>query len=202
MLNNIIEKNECLGNINKNNTPKNIKHIHPLVNIYREEQINKEQCYILPQFIDNKLQLLNDPIRSEKLILNSDVLSDSTISEQNTIINPISYFTLPINSNNFLEIVLNITNISQLNQFINSLDDTDIELLDFVISLYWKNNFNNIDEDMTNFIIINKKIIKKFFNKDLNDDIIFKMIEKLIKKNYGKKIKYIKKIKKYLIKYI
>lgn len=202
MLNNIVEKKECLGTINKNNISKNIKYIHPLINTFKEEQIDKEKCYILPQLIDNRIQLTNKPIINEKLILNSNVLSDSTVSDINTTINPLSYFSLPINSNNYIEIVFGISNISQLNQWINIIDDTDIDLLDFVMNLFWKNYYNIIDEDINNFIIVNKKIIKKFMYKEIDEAIIIKIVNRLIKNNFGKKIKYINKIKKYLIKYI
>jgi hypothetical protein len=70
------------------------------------------------------------------------------------------------------------------------------------LNLYWKNYYNKIDEDIDNFVIVNKKIFKKFLNKELNNEIILKIINRLIKNNYGKKIKYISKIKKYLVKYI
>jgi hypothetical protein len=202
MINNIIEKKECLGTINSNNKEKNIKYIHPLINTFKEEQFNKEQCYILPQIIDNRIQLVNQPKTDEKLILNSNVLSDSSISETNTTINPLSYFCLPINSNNYIEIVFGISNINKLSQWINMIDDTDIELLDFVMGLFWKNYYNIIDEDMDSFIGVNRKIIKKFMYKDIDNNIIVKIVNRLIKNNYGKKIKYINKIKKYLTKYI
>ena len=201
MINNIIEKKECLGTINPNKN-KNVKYIHPLINTFKEELFDKEKCYVLPQIIDNRIQLVNQPKTDEKLILNSNVLSDSSISETNTTINPLSYFCLPINSNNYIEIVFGISNINKLSQWINMIDDTDIELLDFVMGLFWKNYYNIIDEDMDSFIGVNRKIIKKFMYKDINNDIIIKIVNRLIKNNYGKKIKYINKIKKYLTKYI
>ena len=70
------------------------------------------------------------------------------------------------------------------------------------MNLFWKNYYNIIDEDIDNFIIVNKKIIKKFMYKEIDEAIIIKIINRLIKNNFGKKIKYINKIKKYLIKYI
>jgi hypothetical protein len=123
-------------------------------------------------------------------------------AETNTTINPLSYFCLPINSNNYIEIVFGISNINKLSQWINMIDDTDIELLDFVMGLFWKNYYNIIDEDMDSFIGVNRKIIKKFMYKDIDNNIIVKIVNRLIKNNYGKKIKYINKIKKYLTKYI
>ena len=138
-----------------------------------------------------------------KIILNSDTITDVSSQIKSDIeINPLMYFTSPINSNNFLELVFNISNPYQLNQWINLLDSSEIKLLRFVLNLYWKNYYNKIDDDMDNFIVVNKKIFRKFLNKNIDDKIIIKIINRLIKNNYGKKIKYISKIKKYLIKYI
>ena len=55
---------------------------------------------------------------------------------------------------------------------------------------------------MDNFIMMNRKLFNKFLDRKIDDAIIIKIINRLIKNNYGKKIKYISKIKKYLIKYI
>jgi hypothetical protein len=200
----IIKKNDYLDIVNLNKSNIDIEYIHPLINYYSKDNLKKENSYILPQYIDNKFYIINEKDTvSDNIIINSDVSdssSDNLIQDKKT--DPLLYFTLPINSNNFLEIVFDITNLSQLNQWINLIDNTEIDLLDFVLNLYWKNYYNKIDEDLDNFIIVNKKIFKKFLNKDLNNDIIVKIINRLIKNNYGKKIKYISKIKKYLIKYI
>ena len=201
----IIQKEECLDIVNLNNINIDFVYIHPLFNYLDKNTLEKEKCYILPQLIDNKLNIIKDNIiKKDNIIINTDLLSESTTHTDNDIkdIDPLLYFTLPVNSNNFLEIVFNISNISQLNEWINMINDSEIKLLDFVLNLYWKNNYSKIDEDIDNFIIINKKIFKKFLNKDLNNDIILKIVNRLIKNNYGKKIKYISKIKKYLIKYI
>jgi len=201
----IIQKEDCLNIINLNKIDKEITYIHPLFNYYNTDNFKKEKCYILPTLNENKLEIIKDNYKdSDNIIINSDLFSESTINTDNNVkdINPLLYFTLPINSNNFLEIVFNISNLSQLNQWINLIESSEIKLLDFVLNLYWKNYYNKIGEEIDNFIIVNKKIFKKFLNKDLSNDIILKIINRLIKNNYGKKIKYISKIKKYLIKYI
>jgi len=199
---NIIQKDDYLDIVNKNRTNIDINYIHPLFNYYNKDNLKKEKSYILPQMIDNKINIIKENTSDkDNIIINSDSLSE--ITENKIIdINPLLYFTLPINSNNFLEIVFNISNLSQLNQWINLIDKSELQLLDFVLNLYWKNYYNTIDEDIDNFIIVNKKIIKKFLDREMTNEIILKIINRLIKNNYGKKIKYISKIKKYLIKYI
>ena len=165
-----------------------------------------ENCYKLPQYNDNNILIYNANINNieQSITLNNSISESSNINQttNSSIINPLLYFTMPINSNNFLEIIFGISTIFNLNEWINLINPSDIELLDFVLNLYWKNYYNKIDEDINNFIIINKKIIKKFLNKDIDNEIIKKIVNKLIKNNYGKKIKYINKIKKYLTKYI
>ncbi len=200
---NIIQKEDYLDIINPDLINLDINYIHPLFNFYDINHLQKEKSYILPQLIDNKLNIIKRNINEkDNIIINSDILTETTTIKENVELNPLLYFTMPINSNNFLDLVFDITNLSQLNQWINLIDKSDIDLLDFVLNLYWKNYCNTIDKELDNFIIVNKKIILKFFNKDLNNEIIMKIINRLIKNNYGKKIKYISKIKKYLTKYI
>ena len=201
----IIHKKDCLDTININNKNTEIHHIHPLFNFLYKDNYTKEKCYILPQLINNKIDIVKDNIiKEEKIRINSDLFLNSTESDKEVDkdINPLLYFTLPINSNNFLELVFNISNSSQLNQWINLIESSEYKLLEFVLNLYWKNYYNKIDEEIDSFIIVNKKIFKKFYNKDITDDILLKIITILIKKKYGEKIKYISKFNKYLIKYI
>ena len=200
--NKIINKTDCLNSVNDNLNNIEISYIHPLFSYHNKHTFTKEEHYILPQLIDNNLKIINQcDQQTDNIKINSDSETSQEII-QSTNIDPLLYFTSPINSNNFLEIVFNISNISQLNQWINLIDNTEIELLSFILDLYWKNYYNKIDEDIDNFIIVNKKIFKKFFYKDISNEILLKIINRLLKNNFGKKIKYITKIKKYLTKYI
>jgi len=203
MNNNIIRREDFLDKINIKPSSDNTVYIHPLINYHEESIIKKNDSYILPQLIDNIITVKKNNTIDNDIKLNIDTVTESTSTDKSVEnINPLLYFTSPINSNNFLEIVFGISNLYQLNQWINLIDNSEIKLLEFVLNLYWKNYYNKIDEDMETFIIINKKIFKKFFDKNIDNSIIILMINRLIKNNYGKKIKYISKIKKYLIKYI
>jgi hypothetical protein len=119
-------------------------------------------------------------------------------------IDPALNFALAINKNNFLDIVFQITSIEDLNNwlFTNDLNRLPIEMINTVLDLFWENYYNKIDEDINLFIEINKKLIYVFFQEDLTIEIATKIVNRLIKNNYGKKIKYLSKIKKYLTKYI
>jgi hypothetical protein len=134
----IIHKKDCLDTININNKNTEIYHIHPLFNYLYKDNYTKEKCYILPQLINNKIDIVKDNlIKEDKIRINSDLLSTSTESdiEVDKDINPLLYFTLPINSNNFLELVFNISNSSQLNQWINLIESSEYKLLEFVYKL-------------------------------------------------------------------
>ena len=199
----LIRKEDFLDKINIKNKNDDVVFIHPLINMFNTSILKKDETYVLPQLIDNIITIKNKKYIDNDIILNSDTITDVSSQIKSDIeINPLMYFTSPINSNNFLELVFNISNPYQLNQWINLLDSSEIKLLRFVLNLYWKNYYNKIDDDMDNFIVVNKKIFRKFLNKNIDDKIIIKIINRLIKNNYGKKIKYISKIKKYLIKYI
>jgi hypothetical protein len=199
----IINREDFLDKINKKNNNDVVVFIHPLINMYDTSILKKDESYVLPQLIDNVLTIKNKKDINNNIIINSDTeLQSSTTNKLEVDINPLMYFTSPINSSNFLELVFNISNPYQLNQWINLLDSSEIKLLRFVLNLFWLNYHNKVDDDMDNFIIVNKKIFKKFLNKNIDDKIIIKIVNRLIKNNYGKKIKYISKIKKYLTKYI
>jgi hypothetical protein len=51
---------------------------------------------------------------------------------------------------------------------------------------------------MDSFIKLNKIIIKYIYNKDILDIDLRNLSNKIIRKYYGKKIKYLEKIKKYI----
>lgn len=197
-----IKRDNFLDKINVSNPEDAIVYIHPLINFHNSSFIKKNETYILPQLIENILTIKNKKDIENEIILNSDTISTASSIKPTIPINPLLYFTSPINSSNFLELVFNISNVYQLNQWINLINISDIKLLRQVLKYFWINYHNKVDEEMDTFIIVNKKIFKKFLYKDVDDKIIIKIINRLIKNNYGKKIKYISKIKKYLTKYI
>jgi len=213
-------------------TSQNSIDIHPLLSIIVENPKNTgDFCYVIPQVAndnDNEIiqRKLISSIKNEKNELNiddlninissdSDTSSISSKSSDETIKQPsknqisdinevdkVMLFTLPINSNNFLEIVFDISNIGQLNNWITNLDKKNTEIIDIALNIFWINYYNKIDKDFETFIKLNKNIINNILNKEVSIDIINKIVYRLIKKNYGKKIKYLDKIKKYLRKYI
>ena len=121
--------------------------------------------------------------------------------------NPLMYFTLPINSNNFLDVIFNINTIENLYEWLHyyetiDLQTNDIFIMGLVLDLFWKNYYNIIDQNIDIFINLNQKLVKILFNKIISVDVISEITNKIIEENYGKKIKYIDEIKKYLTKYI
>lgn len=222
-----IEKNDCLKFIGA----KDSISIHPLLNayFYYKHPIfdNKpDMCNVLPQLIPNEgtkifsninVKVLKDNLEYLETKINTSVIEPdnkkSKISQDNKIspplarvppIEPVFNFTLPINKNNLLDIVFHITTMEDLNNwlFTNDLNKLPIRMVETVLNLFWENYYNIIDEDINLFIEINKKIIKILFEKEPTNKIIEKIVNKIIKNNYGKKINYLSKIKKYLTKYI
>jgi len=225
----ILKKNDCIKFVKSDNisTNQNSIDVNPLLSIIIENprQIG-DFCYVIPQIGNNNetIQMkLISTIKNENNESNIDDLNISDVSDTSSnsskssdehikqINNKISdiheidksmLFTLPINSNNFLEIVFNISNIRQLNDWITDLDNKNTDIIEIALNLFWINYYNKIDKDFETFIKLNKNIINNILNKEVNVDIINKIANRLIKKNYGKKIKYLDKIKKYLRKYI
>ena len=175
-----INKNTCIEEI------KN-KSIHPLLNTLVDD--NSNNCLVLPQYEDNILTIIKNT-------------NNLKLLNKQEIENKINFFSLPINSNNFLEIVFSIKTINDLDIWLNTVDYSKLKVINTVFSLYWKYNYESINDNLDIFININNKLIKNILHKNINDEIINKIINRLIKKNYGKNIKYIDKIKKYLMIYI
>ena len=225
----ILKKNDCIKFVksDKISTSQNSIDINPLLSIIVENpKPIGDFCYVIPQIGNNNetIQMkLISTIKNENNESNIDDLNISDVSDTSSnsskssdehikqINNKISdiheidksmLFTLPINSNNFLEIVFNISNIRQLNDWITDLDNKNTDIIEIALNLFWINYYNKIDKDFETFIKLNKNIINNILNKEVNIDIINKIVNRLIKKNYGKKIKYLDKIKKYLRKYI
>jgi hypothetical protein len=220
----ILTKNDCISTIKSNNHSV----IHPLINnILHYNSIsdfhdNTTRCLIIPQILNeiNKNTLfygldknkLNKRKKKDRLIFdtNNKDIEDTEISESISELslcddecnNPLINFTLPINSNNFLDVVLSMTTIEELYEWLDNCIDDDKKMIGIVLDLFWKNYYSIIDENIELFIKINHKIIDLIFNRKLSNEIISSISVTFIKKYSGKKINYLNKIKKYLMKYI
>jgi hypothetical protein len=221
----ILTKNDCISTIKSEDHSV----IHPLINnishfniISDSNKKNITRCLIIPQILNeiNKNTLffsleknkLNKRKKKDKLIFdtNNKDIEDSKISESISELslcddecnNPLINFTLPINSNNFLDVVLSMTTVEQLYEWLDNCIDDDKKMIGIVLDLFWKNYYNIIDENIELFIKINHKIIDLIFNRKLSNDIVSSISVTIIKKYSGKKINYLNKIKKYLMKYI
>lgn len=214
----ILTKNDCISTI------KSDDHcvIHPLINNVSHYKGDTERCLIIPQIVNeiNKNTLfytldktiLNKRKKKDKLIFdtNNKDIEDTEISESISELslcdveckNPLIHFTLPINSNNFLDVVLSMTTVEQLYEWLDNCIDDDKKMIGLVLDLFWKNYYTIIDENIELFIKINHKIIDLVFNRNLSNDIVSSISVTFIKKYSGKKINYLNKIKKYLMKYI
>lgn len=138
------------------------------------------------------------PIVSSEMLLN--VTSNDVCN-----LNPVMNFSLPINSNNFLDIVFRIETLYNLDEWINNLDfndDVSLKLLPLALDLFWKNNYNKIDEELDFFMSFNRKILKIIIDKPINKSIALYVANKLMKHDYGKEINYINQIKKYYNHYL
>ena len=219
--NKILNKNDCIQiiTVQSSSTTEPTINVHPLLSVITQEyNIKKDLCLVIPQVRNNTIAYMKsiDLINKETdedniadLNINIPELSSPNIhikqeKKQHIIeeVDRIMCFTLPINSNNFLEIIFNISNLNQLNEWLNTIDQSEIKAINIVLDLYWKNYYNSIDNDLDSFIKINHSIIHKILNNNVSFEITTKIVNKLIRKNYGKKIKYLSKIKKYLTKYI
>lgn len=215
----ILTKNDCISTIKSEDHSV----IHPLINNISNFTDNITiKCLVIPQILNemNNNTLfytldktkLNKRKKKDRLIFdtNNKDIEDIEISEsiselslcEDECNNPLINFTLPINSNNFLDVVLSITTVEQLYEWLNNCIDDDKKMIEIVLDLFWKNYYNIIDENIELFIKINHKIIDLIFNRKLGNDIISSISVSFIKKYSGKKINYLNKIKKYLMKYI
>ena len=214
---NILDRNNCIK-VLKNETKFTI---HPLINSVMEFNMEKKDnlCIILPQLIDGllfynigeKKILRNIKNKSQKKdLLDLDTSSDTvktdtsiqTTLADTVIDDKIINFTLPINSSNFLDVVFGIENIQHLYSWLETYDIEDIKTISLILDLYWKNYYYTVDDNLNDFIKLNQRIVSLIFNKNIDLTTMTKITNKLIRRNYGKKIKYLNKIKKYLRKYI
>jgi hypothetical protein len=200
--------------------------IHPLINyLVKMPYFDKPQCFILPQFDDNfndNIIVINkekETLNKDNLInkLNfsdidisessdkadssdktSDKISDKSLEKSNINTNDIFNFSFPINNNNFLDVVFNIRNIKQLINWLLIYDINDLKTINLILDLYWEKYNTIIDQNIDEFYELNKIILSLIFNKKINKTDIQIISNKIISKNYGKKIKYIDEIKKYI----
>lgn len=204
-----LEKKDCIKTVDVNDTGS----IHPLLNHaynFGDRKLDSNMCFVIPQVVDNKIVSMikktmlhddNDDISiTDKQIDNKELDKQNVSTVENT--NPLINFSLPVNSNNFLEIVFGINTFYQLDEWIQNIDVSNIEIINIVLNLFWFNHYSEVDNNFEIFVRLNQKIIKLLFNKNITQEIVAKIMNKMLKNNYGKKIKYLDKIKKYLIKYI
>jgi hypothetical protein len=214
----ILKKNDCISTIKSDDHSV----IHPLINNVSHYNGDTTRCLIIPQILNeiNKNTLfytldktkLNKRKKKDRLIFdtNNKDIEDTEISESISELslcddecnNPLINFTLPINSNNFLDVILSMTTVEQLYEWLDNCNDDDKKMIGIVLDLFWKNYYSIIDENIELFIKINHKIIDLIFNRNLSNDIVSSISVSFIKKYSGKKINYLNKIKKYLMKYI
>ena len=201
MSNNIILKKDCITVIKPNNVS-----IHPLINkLINNTKEYTNVCLTIPFINNNNILYLED----EKILKNRDIDIKLDLNEKKNEnddfskkLDPINNFSFPINSNNFLEIVFGINSIQKLYEWFENYDLNDINTINLVLDQFWYNNGDIITENTNDFILFNQKLIKLLLDTNIDIDNVTKIIDKLIKDNYGKKIKYIHKIKKYLNEYI
>jgi hypothetical protein len=217
----VLKKDDCIS-IRK---PEQEHIIHPLVNsvsYYKKIDNDKTYCLLIPQIIDyygkniliyyldqNKIKKRKEKNRLIFDSKNKDI-EDTEISETISELslcndecnNPLISFSLPINSNNFLDVVFSIANMEHLYDWLNNCHDDDKKMIGNVLDLFWKNYNGVINENIELFIKINHKIINIMFNHNLSHEIVVSISVSFIKKYYGKKINYLNKIKKNLMKYI
>ena len=220
MTDNIINKTTPIKELKSNTID-----IHPLVNFLIElPDDKKKQYFVLPQIFNNVIIFGKDLKKSDDANLSDSELffSDTQASNKdkdddddndddhltkfekidskssNTPKNESINFSFPINSNNFLDVIFNITNIKQLTNWLNTYDTNDKDTVDLVLNLFWKNYYNTVDQNMTDFNELNYLIVKIMFDKILTQNEVQLLSNKIISKNYKKKIKYLEKIKKYI----
>lgn len=211
----IIKKNQCL----KKELEPNIPNIHPLINYLMEyPNLKEKQHFVLPQ-VENNIIIYNKNLKTcVDNKINSDSSSDSelffsddninknkspstdifkTVTSSNKSNDYIS-FSFPINSNNFLDVIFNITNINQLINWLTTYDINDKNTIDLVLNMFWTNHYATVNDNINEFNELNFLIVKLLFNKVLTNDKVQQLSNKIISKNYGKNIVYLEKIKKYI----
>jgi hypothetical protein len=151
----------------------------------------------------NKSNQSNQSNQSNKSNQSNQSNQSNCLDDFNCI-DPVLNFMIPINNSNFLDVVFQITSVEDLNDWISNYDikSIPIEIINIVLDLFWLNYYQTIDSNLNSFIKLNQKLINIVYNRNVSLDITTKIVRKLIKNNFGKKIKYLNKIKKYLTKYI
>lgn len=175
-----------LENINKNDYINYSKSkddiINPLLNyvIKISSDINENYCIILPQMNSSK-----------KIISYKNITTIPTINLLNS-------FSMPINRNNFLEIMFNIYNVNSLNDWFNLNNYINYETINLILNLFWEQYYTDIENSISIFINLNIDIIFIYLKKKLDYKNTKIIIYKLINNFYNKKINYLEEIKEYL----
>lgn len=181
-----ITKTTCINEVNK----KTRLFIHPLLNTpITLTEFDNEKCIVIPQIKNNEPKVF-----FKKSDISNNAKKLHSVAQDNPILN----FSLPINKYNFLEIVYNITNIKQLDDFVTNYSEQNNKLIKVIMDLFWETKIDEIINNIDLFININQKMFKNIFNTNYSYNQLQLIIIKLTKKYNNKKIKYIPKVKKYL----
>ena len=156
--------------------------------------INNLRTDSIDNLVEPEANIKSDSINTNDLKSTDDLMC----------IDPVMNFSMPINNSNFLDIVFKITSVIDLyNWLLNSqTNNKEIEIIETVFDLFWEYYYHKIDDELDLFIKTNQKLIYIILNKDISLEITKNIVNRLIKNNFGKKINYLSKIKKYLTKYI
>lgn len=152
---------------------------------------------------DSVQSLSKNPISSD---FNSNIdsfqsLSKSISSDSDFNSNIDSFQSLSTNSISNILVSETSNYIDKYNNITLSLSLYETEVLNLILNLFWIKNLNIIKDNIDDFINFNKLLIKLLYDIILDINIVSKIIIKIINKYHDKKIIYIIKLKKYLMKY-
>ena len=160
--------------------------LHPVINYI--QQLDQKGCYTLP-YLDEDNNILFFKSLEQKQRKESKDSND---------IKEINYFGMPINSNNFLDIIFNINSINKLDNWLNESKKSDLFIINEVLDLFWIKYYMIFDENFMSAVKLNKTIIFEILHMKKNKNEINIITEDFIHKNYNKKINYLNEIKKYI----
>ena len=192
---NIITKNTCLKKISTNTTD-----IHPLINylLTLPNNVKNNEFFVIP-YVENNIILFNKQLNSCDQNITNKISSvdlnfgDKLLNEKknkvsniikNINMNNTINFSLPINNNNFLDIVFGITNIEQLINWFIGYNIDDIQTINLVLSLFWEKYYGTINDNLNEFNHLNFLIAKLLFSKKITSDESLKISNKLISEKY------------------
>ena len=110
----------------------------------------------------------------------------------------INTFDMSINSKNFLDIIFNIKNIDSLILWLKDKKLVDIDIINNVINIYWKNNYKKFSNMFDKIIELNDIIINIKFKIKLDNSKLLDITHSVINYKYNNKTNYIDILKKYI----